>query len=228
MPCTAKAWEARRNDTMKVSNAADIDMVITTRELGMLLRQSGIDFALLPDSTVDSPLGPYSGAGTIFGATGGVMEAAVRTAYAVTEKKELGDLNFMPARGLDAVKEAKLTLGGKEVRIAIVHQLGNVDAVVQKVRAALAAGKEPPWHFIEIMACRGGCVTGGGQPYGATDEVRVKRAAALYTDDKKSAVRTSHQNPLIIEVYDKFLGAPNSEKAHHLLHTKYTARELYS
>jgi NADH-quinone oxidoreductase subunit G len=228
MPCAAKAWEARRHKDMQVSGAPDIDQVITTREFAALLRRNGVDFASLAESPVDNPLGPYSGAGTIFGATGGVMEAAVRTAYALLEKKELGDLNFTPVRGLDSVKETEVTVAGKKLRLAVVHQLGNVDAVVQQVRAALAAGKETPYHFIEVMACRGGCVTGGGQPYGATDEVRVKRAAALYQDDKNSEVRTSHQNPLIIEAYDKFLGEPNSEKAHHLLHTHYTVRELYS
>jgi NADH-quinone oxidoreductase subunit G len=185
-----------------------------------------VDFAGLPESAADNPLGPYSGAGTIFGATGGVMEAAVRTAYALVEKKELSDLNFVPARGIKDVKEAELMLGGKKLRIAIVHQLGNVDAVVERVRAARDAGLEPPWHFIEVMACRGGCVAGGGQPYGATDAVRKQRAAALYSDDEHCEIRVSHKNPQVTVVYDKFLGQPNSEKAHHLLHTAYTARDV--
>ncbi|MDR1786350.1 MAG: [FeFe] hydrogenase, group A [Spirochaetaceae bacterium] len=228
MPCAAKAWEARRDGNMQVSGAPDIDMVITTREFASLIRMYGIDFASLPESAADNPLGPYSGAATIFGATGGVMEAAVRTAYAVVEKKELGDLNFTPVRGLDAVKEAAVTLGGKEVRLAVVHQLGNVDAVVQRVLSALGDKKEPPYHFIEVMSCRGGCVAGGGQPYGADDEIRLKRAAALYRDDTNSAVRTSHGNPLVQEVYKKFLHGPNSHEAHHLLHTTYTERKLYS
>ena len=228
MPCSAKAWEARRDKNMQVSGAPDIDMVITTREFAMLVKQCGIDFAALDEIPADSPLGPYSGAGTIFGATGGVMEAAVRTAYALVEKKELSDLDFMPARGLASVKEAKVTLGGKEVRIAIVHQLANVEPVVQKVRQALAEKKEPPYHFIEVMTCRGGCVAGGGQPYGADDEVRVQRAKALYQDDLDCQVRVSHKNPLIQELYAKFLHEPNSHEAHHLLHTSYTKRELYS
>jgi NADH-quinone oxidoreductase subunit G len=227
MPCAAKAWEARRDKNMQVSGGPDIDMVITTREFASLIRRYGIDFASLPESAADSPLGPYSGAGTIFGATGGVMEAAVRTAYAVVEKKELGSLNFTPVRGLDAVKEAAVTLGGKEVRLAVVHQLGNVDAVVQKVQKALAEKKEPPYHFIEVMSCRGGCVAGGGQPYGADDAVRVKRAAALYADDTRCEVRVSHKNPLVQELYQKFLHEPNSREAHHLLHTTYTERALY-
>jgi NADH-quinone oxidoreductase subunit G len=228
MPCTAKAWEARRDKNMQVSGTPDIDMVITTREFATLIKAYGIDFAAIDESAADSPLGPYTGAATIFGATGGVMEAAVRTAYAVVEKKELGDLNYTPVRGLEAVKEAKVMLGGNEVRLAVVHQLGNVDAVVQKVRKALAEKKEPPYHFIEVMTCRGGCVAGGGQPYGADDEVRVKRAQALYQDDLNSEQRVSHKNPLVIELYQKHLKEPNSHEAHHLLHTTYTERELYS
>jgi NADH-quinone oxidoreductase subunit G len=228
MPCTAKAWEARRDKNMQASGADDIDMVITTRELAMLIRTYGIDFASIEESPADSPLGPYTGAATIFGATGGVMEAAVRTAYAVVEKKELGDLNFTPVRGLEAVKETKVTLGGKEIRLAVVHQLGNVDAVVQKIRKALAEKKEPPYHFVEVMTCRGGCVAGGGQPYGADDDVRVKRAQALYQDDLNSEVRVSHKNPLVLSLYKDFLKEPNGHEAHHLLHTTYTKRELYS
>ncbi|AEE15781.1 NADH-dependent [FeFe] hydrogenase, group A6 [Treponema brennaborense] len=227
MPCTAKAYEARRNDDMKSSGASDVDLVLTTRELAMLIRQAGIDFVNLEESAADNPLGPYSGAGTIFGATGGVMEAAVRTAYALVTKKELGNINLTPVRGLEAVKASEIDLDGTKIRVAVVHQMGNVDKVVQQVREALAAGKEPPYHFIEVMACRGGCVAGGGQPYGATDEVRSKRAAALYRDDDDCAVRVSHKNPEIVKLYDRFLGKPCSEKSHHLLHTKYTARSLY-
>ncbi len=227
MPCTAKAYEARRNDDMKSSGASDVDLVLTTRELAMLIRQAGIDFVNLEESAADNPLGPYSGAGTIFGATGGVMEAAVRTAYALVTKKELGNINLTPVRGLEAVKASEIDLDGTKIRVAVVHQMGNVDKVVQQVREALAAGKEPPYHFIEVMACRGGCVAGGGQPYGATDEVRSKRAAALYRDDDDCAVRVSHKNPEIVKLYDRFLGKPCGEKSHHLLHTKYTARSLY-
>ncbi|MDR0909075.1 MAG: [FeFe] hydrogenase, group A [Spirochaetaceae bacterium] len=228
MPCTAKAWEARRNKDMYTSGAADTDLVITTREFAQLIKEAGIDFANLPESGADSPLGPYSGAGTIFGATGGVMEAALRTAYALVEGKEMPNPDYMPARGLEGVKEAALTLGGKEVRIAIIHQLGNVDAVIQKIRGEITAGKEPSYHFIEIMACRGGCVAGGGQPYGPTDEIRLLRAKALYTDDKDSKVRCSHDNPLVKEMYSKHLGAPCGEKSHHLLHTHYEKRELFA
>ncbi|MBN1617075.1 MAG: iron hydrogenase small subunit [Spirochaetales bacterium] len=227
MPCTAKKYECKRNDDMKSSGFQDVDTVLTTRELARFIKQAGIDFNLLEEEEADNPLGPYSGAGTIFGATGGVMEAAIRTAYAVIVGKELGDINFTPARGLKDVKEAKVDVNGTEVRIAVVHQLGNVEEVLTKVREAKAAKKEPPYHFIEVMACRGGCVAGGGQPYGATDEVRAQRAAGLYTDDEQSDIRVSHKNPNVQAIYSEFLKEPNSEKAHHLLHTHYIKRELY-
>ncbi len=227
MPCTAKKYECKRNDDMKSSGFQDVDTVLTTRELARIIRQAGIDFSLLEEEEADNPLGPYTGAGTIFGATGGVMEAALRTAYAVIVGKELGDIDFMPARGLKDVKEAKVDVNGTEVRVAVVHQLGNVEPVLASVREAIAAKKDVPYHFIEVMACRGGCVAGGGQPYGATDEVRTQRAGGLYTDDAKSAIRVSHKNPSVQAVYAEFLKEPNSEKAHHLLHTHYVKRELY-
>ncbi len=227
MPCTAKKYERKRNDDMKSSGFDDVDSVLTTRELARFIRQAGIDFNSLEESEADNPLGPYTGAGTIFGATGGVMEAAIRTAYAVITGQELSDINFMPARGLEGVKEAKVDVKGTEVRIAVVHQLGNVDAVVSKVREAIAAKAEPPYHFIEVMACRGGCIAGGGQPYGATDEVRAKRIAGLYKDDVDSKIRVSHKNPYVQQVYTEFFKEPNSEKAHHLLHTHYVERPLY-
>lgn len=228
MPCTAKKYEARRDESMNSSGYPDVDTSLTTREFARLILQAGIDdFNSLEESEPDNPLGPYSGAGTIFGATGGVMEAAVRSAHFLVTKKELGDINFTAVRGLDAVKTAEVDLGGTKIRIAVVHQLGNVDAVVQQVRDAVANGTEMPYHFIEIMACRGGCVGGGGQPYGANDVIRLKRARGLYTDDEQSAIRVSHKNPLIAAVYSEYFGEPNSKKAHHLLHTHYTKRPLY-
>jgi NADH-quinone oxidoreductase subunit G len=172
-------------------------------------------------------MGPYTGAGTIFGATGGVMEAAVRTAYYLVTKKELGDVNFKPVRGLQGVKEAEVDLDGKKIRIAVAHQMGNIAAVLEKIRAARKNGTEMPYHFVEVMACRGGCIAGGGQPYGCTDEVRQKRIDGLYRDDEKSTYRVSHANPFIRKVYDGFLGEPNSHKAHELLHTHYEPRPLY-
>ena len=228
MPCTAKAYEARRDENMKSSGYQDVDKVLTTRELASLIRQAGIDFVSLPDSEADSPIGPYTGAATIFGATGGVMEAAVRTAYKLVTGNELGDVNYTPVRGLEGVKKAEVDLNGTKVKLAVVHQMGNVDAVVQEIRKAAEEGKERPYDFIEVMACRGGCVTGGGQPYGHNDELRVKRANALYQDDETHEIRCSHQNPLITKIYDEYFGKPNSEKAHHLLHTTYTKRDLYN
>jgi len=227
MPCTAKKYECKRNEDMNSSGFQDVDNVLTTRELARFIKQSGIDFNDLPEEEADNPLGPYTGAATIFGATGGVMEAALRTAYAVITGKELGDINFIPARGLKNVKEAKVDVAGTEVRIAVVHQLGNVEEVLKIVRDAKAAKKDPPYHFIEVMACRGGCISGGGQPYGANDAIRAKRAAGLYTDDERSTIRVSHKNEAVLAVYTEFLKEPNSEKAHHLLHTHYIKRELY-
>ncbi len=227
MPCTAKKYEAHRDENMNSSGAPDVDEVITTREFARLIRQAGIDFNDLEDSEPDSPLGPYTGAGTIFGATGGVMEAAVRTAYHLVTKGELTDLDYKPVRGLEGVKAAEVKVGDVTVKLAVVHQLGNIEKVVEQVRQEIAEGKELSYHFVEVMACRGGCVAGGGQPYGATDEIRAKRAAGLYQDDKDSEIRVSHKNPLILKVYKDFFGEPNHGKAHHLLHTTYTKRELY-
>ena len=235
MPCTAKKWETHRNDDMKSAGkflgkdtGYDVDIVITTRELARMIKQAGIDILALGDEEADSPLGPYTGAGTLFGVTGGVMEAAVRSAYYLVTNKELADINFKPVRGLDGVKEAEVDFNnGTKIRIAVAHQMGNIAAVLDTIREAKAAGKEPPYHFVEVMACRGGCVAGGGQPYGATDEVRRKRASGIYLDDEKSQYRCSHQNPCINQVYKEFLGEPNGKKAHELLHTGYLERKLY-
>jgi len=241
MPCTAKKGETRRNEDMKSAGkflgqdiGYDVDISITTRELARMIKQAGIDVLNLSDEEADNPMGPYTGAGTIFGTTGGVMEAAVRSAYFLVNNKELPDVNLKPVRGLDGVKAAEIDFGvpilngaGTKIRIAVAHQLGNIAAVLDEIKKAREAGKEPPYHFVEVMACRGGCVAGGGQPYGATDEVRGKRAKGLYIDDEKSAYRCSHQNPYINQVYKEFLDEPNGHKAHELLHTKYTERKLY-
>ena len=235
MPCTAKKWETRRNDDMKSAGkflgleaGYDVDIVITTRELARMIKQAGIDILKLDDEEADSPMGPYTGAGTIFGVTGGVMEAAVRSAYYLVTGKELPDVNFQPARGLEGVKEGEVDFGnGLKIRIAVAHQMGNIAKVLDEIRDAKAAGKEPPYHFVEVMACRGGCIAGGGQPYGATDEVRSQRTTGLYHDDEKAQYRCSHLNPCIAQVYKEFLGEPNGHKAHDLLHTKYVERELY-
>jgi NADH-quinone oxidoreductase subunit G len=227
MPCTAKKYESGRNEDMFSSGERDVDVVLTTRELARMIKQAGIDLVNLPDAEADSPMGPYTGAGTIFGATGGVMEAALRSAYYLITKEELKDVNFTGVRGLSGIKEARVHIKGIEVRVAVAHQMGNIAAVLEEVRQAKEQGKDVPWHFIEVMACRGGCIGGGGQPYGATDEVRQKRIAGIYNDDVKSTYRCSHQNPYITQIYKEFLGAPNGQKAHKLLHTHYKPQPLY-
>jgi len=235
MPCTAKKSESRRNDDMKSSGHGwDVDIVITTRELARMIKQSGIEMLKLDDEESDNPLGPYTGAGTIFGVTGGVMEAALRSAYHMVTKKDLGDVNFTAVRGLEGVKVAEVDFGvpvgghGTKIRIAVAHQMGNIAEVLDTIRDAREAGQEVPYHFVEVMACRGGCIGGGGQPHGCTDEVRQQRTAGIYTDDEKSTLRCSYQNPHISEVYKEFLTEPGSHKAHELLHTEYIARDLYT
>jgi NADH-quinone oxidoreductase subunit G len=228
MPCTAKKYEIVRSESMYSSGCQDIDVSITTRELSRMIKSAGIDFLNLPDEDADAPLGIYTGAGTIFGATGGVMEAALRTAYHLVTGQELMNVDLEDVRGIEGIKEARIKMAGKEVRVAVAHQMGNIEKVLDMVKEAKAKGKELPWHFIEVMACRGGCVGGGGQPYGATDEIRKKRMAGIYKDDSIHKIRCSHQNPAIKQVYEEFLGKPLSHKSHELLHTKYTPRPLYT
>ncbi|HRS65752.1 MAG TPA: [FeFe] hydrogenase, group A, partial [Spirochaetia bacterium] len=227
MPCTAKKYENGRNKDMYSSGYKDVDVTLTTRELARMIKQAGIDLVNLPDSEPDSPMGPYTGAGVIFGATGGVMEAALRTAYHLITNQELKDVNFTAVRGISGVKETRLHINGIEVRVAVAHQMGNIAAVLNEIRRAKAEGRETPWHFIEVMACRGGCIGGGGQPYGATDEIREKRISGIYQDDEKSTYRCSHHNPYIKQVYDEFLGEPNGHKSHELLHTHYESKPIY-
>ena len=228
MPCTAKKFEIQRSAEMSSSGQQDIDVSLTTRELCRMIKSAGIDFRNLPeDERVDSLLGDYTGAGTIFGVTGGVMEAALRTAHWALTKERLPTMELKAIRGLDGVKEATLKVAGKDVRVAVAHCMGNIEKVLEKVRDARAKGKEPPYHFIEVMACRGGCVGGGGQPYGATDEIRKQRAAGIYRDDEKSAFRCSHENPMVQKLYADFLGAPLGKKSHQLLHTGYSKRKKY-
>ena len=228
MPCTSKKYEITRDEKMFASGSQDVDCVLTTRELARLLKQSGIDFLGLPDEEADSPIGAYTGAGTIFGATGGVMEAALRTAYNLVTGKEYEGITFEAVRGMDGIRSAELNIDGKTIRVAIAHGIANVKELLQEIRDAKAEGKEPPYHFIEVMACRGGCIAGGGQPYGTKDDVREKRIAGLYQDDETSELRCSHHNPSIQEIYQNFLEKPGSSKAHKLLHTHYTSRPLYT
>jgi NADH-quinone oxidoreductase subunit G len=227
MPCTAKKFENGRDKTMFSSGQKDVDVTLTTRELARMIKQAGIDLLNLPESEPDSPMGPNTGAGVIFGATGGVMEAALRTAYTLITSEELKDVNFTGVRGLSGIKEARIDIKGTEVRVAVAHQMGNIAAVLERVKKAKAEGKETPWHFIEVMACRGGCIGGGGQPYGCTDEVRTARIRGIYDADEQSTYRCSHHNPFIKQVYAEFLEKPGSHKAHELLHTHYESKPLY-
>ncbi|HDQ13389.1 MAG TPA: ferredoxin, partial [Sediminispirochaeta sp.] len=205
----------------------DVDVVLTTRELARLIKASGIDFRSLPDEKADSPIGSYSGAGTIFGNTGGVMEAAIRSAYNFVTGKDMPDMQVDAVRGMDGVRSGEVEVDGKKIRVAVAHGMANVGSILREVRQAREEGKEPPYHFIEVMACRGGCIAGGGQPYGTNDEVRAKRIAGIYKDDASAVVRASYQNPEIQQIYREFLGEPLSEKSHQLLHTHYTPRPIY-
>jgi NADH-quinone oxidoreductase subunit G len=212
---------------MSSSGYQDVDISITTREFARMIKQSGIDFVSIPDEESDHMLGTYTGAGTIFGATGGVMEAALRTAYFYVTGQDAPKVEFDVTRGLKGVKEGSIEIAGKTIRIAVAHGLANVEQVLEKVRAAKAAGEETPYHFVEVMACNGGCVGGGGQPYGATNELRTKRAAGLYNEDSTGKLRCSHHNPAIKDLYTTFLGEPAGHKAHDLLHTSYTVLPEY-
>jgi iron-only hydrogenase group A len=227
MPCTAKKYEITRSEKMYSSGQQDVDVVLTTRELSRLIKTMGIDFSNLADSEADSPIGAYSGAATIFGVTGGVMEAAVRTAYNLVTGKELDKVEVDAVRGMDGVRAGEVDMDGTKVRVAIAHGMANISQVLDEVREARDTGKEPPYHFIEVMACRGGCIAGGGQPYGTNDEIRAKRIAGIYKDDEASKIRCSHQNPEIAQIYEDFLEKPLSHKSHELLHTNYTPRPLY-
>ncbi len=218
MPCTAKKFEAARPE-MCDSGYRDVDYVLTTRELARMIKEQGIDFAGLPDSDYDDPLGESTGAAVIFGATGGVMEAALRTAYEVITGERLEDIDITAVRGMEGVREAAIQVGDLQLKAAVAHGLGNAAKVLDK----LAAG-EGDWHFIEIMACPGGCLGGGGQPIPTSPEIRQARADAVYEADRRLPIRRSHENPSVKRIYEEFLGEPLSDKSHHLLHTKYTER----
>ncbi len=228
MPCTSKKFEVKRGSSMFASGVQDVDVSITTREFARMVKQSGLDLTGMdPEAQPDSPLGEYTGAGVIFGASGGVMEAALRTAAAMIEGKEPDNLEFAPIRGLEGVKTMKTTVAGKEIRIAVAHGLRNVESVMESVKKAEAEGQEPPWHFIEVMACPGGCVGGGGQGARISDSIRRRRSEGLYADDRAKKARCSHQNPAVKKVYEEFLGKPLGEQSMKLLHTSYTPLPLY-
>lgn len=230
MPCTAKKFEKER-EQLKVNGLADVDAVLTTRELAKLIKRSGIDFRRLPDEEFDQDLlGEYTGAGVIFGVTGGVMEAALRTVYHVLTGKEHDLIEFDEVRGFDGIKEASIDIDGTVVNVAIAHGMKNAKVLLDEIRD----GKSK-YHFIEIMGCPGGCIAGGGQPIVRScfmpdedadiyDTYKDKRAAAIYSEDERQVVRQSHNNTQIKKLYEDFLGEPNSHKAHELLHTTYEAR----
>ena len=231
MPCTAKKFEIRRDQYMSATGVQDTDVVLTTRELARMIKSAGIDFTNLPEEEADELLGAYTGAGTIFGVTGGVMEAALRTAYClITGEAQPPSIDFNEVRGMEGVKTATIDIKGTKVNIAVAHQMGNVEKVLDQVREDIKNGVKPRYDFIEVMACRGGCIGGGGQPTGATDAVRALRTAGIYTDDEKCVLRMSHLNPQVQALYKDYLGATGAnggEKAEHLLHTHYHKRDLY-
>lgn len=237
MPCTAKKWEIKRSKDMSSSGYQDVDVSLTTRELCRMIKQSGIDFRSLPEEIADNPLGEYSGAGTIFGVTGGVMTAALRTAYFYITDEELGEINFKAIEGLEGIKEAEIDIKGTKVKIAVAHGCGNIETILNRIREAKANGEEMPYHFVEVMACRGGCISGGGQPRvmmpgqpkprGITDDIRRKRAAGLMNEDLHAKNRLSHHNESVKALYKEYLGEAGGEKAHKLLHTHYVARAPY-
>ena len=234
MPCTAKKSEKARPE-LSVNGISDVDAVLTTRELAKLIKRSGINFTKLPDEDFDNDIvGDYTGAGVIFGTTGGVMEAALRTAAFKLTGEELPSPNLTQVRGFDGIKEATFTIGGKEIKVAVAHGMKNAKVLLDDIRA----GKSE-YLFIEIMGCPGGCIAGGGQPYvkpcflpnednDILDTYKQKRASALYQEDESKALRASHKNPQIIKLYEEYLEKPNSRKAHELLHTHYTAKERFS
>jgi len=233
MPCTAKKYEADRPE-MRSSGYKDVDYVLTTRELAVMIKQAGIDFRTLEESNYDSVMGDSTGAAVIFGATGGVMEAALRTAYEIVTGREVPfrNLEITPVRGMEGVKEATVKiegtteewrfLEGAELKVAIAHGLVNANKLMKAVSEGKAA-----YHFVEIMACPGGCIGGGGQPIPTNMEIRKLRMAAIYSEDTNMPLRKSHENPEVIAIYRDFLEKPNGHKSHELLHTHYIKRESY-
>ncbi len=227
MPCIAKKFERTRDDMQGVGYD-DVDTVITTRELARMIKQANIDFVSLEDSNFDNPMGEATGAGAIFGTTGGVMEAALRTVSEVLTNKPLEKVEFEEIRGEKGIKKATVKIGDKEVKIVVASGLKNAEKIMKEIQEGKA-----DYQFVEIMACPGGCVMGGGQPIKSSKirrevDVRKKRADALYTIDEKSTIRKSHENPILKKIYEEYLGEPGGHKAHELLHTSYTEREKYN
>jgi iron-only hydrogenase group A len=233
MPCTAKKYEAKRpemdgafhywKEKLKLKDEEhffDVDFSLTTRELARMFSEAGINFSDLPEEQFDSPLGESTGAAAIFGATGGVMEAALRTAYELYTGKTLYDVNFTSVRGFQGIKEADINLNGTVIKVAVAHTLKNAGILLEQIKNGTS-----PYVFIEVMACPGGCIGGGGQPIPTNAETREKRAASIYYEDDHKVIRKSHENPEIITIYADFFKKPLGEKSHHLLHTHYRERE---
>jgi NADH-quinone oxidoreductase subunit G/NADP-reducing hydrogenase subunit HndD len=221
MPCTAKKFECQRPE-MDDSGYQDVDYVLTTREAAAMMKEAGIDLPTLPNSEYDLPLGMSTGAGAIFGNTGGVMEAAIRTAYAVLTGRELEDVNVEAVRGIEGLRKAEVPVDNVlKLKAVVAHGLANARQVLEGIRN----GEFKDFHFIEIMCCPGGCIGGGGQPYPTSEEIRKARIAAIYEEDEAMALRKSHDNPAVKMLYEEFLGEPLGHKSHELLHTHYTPRE---
>jgi NADP-reducing hydrogenase subunit HndD len=226
MPCTAKKFEAGREDE-NAAGAPDCDVALTTREIGRMMKRAGLEFDLLPDEDFDSPLGQSTGAATIFGATGGVMEASLRTAVEWATGVEANSLDFTEVRGQQGIKEATYKVGDDELNVAVVSGLANAKILLDKVISG-----EKTYHFIEIMGCPGGCINGGGQPVQLAHvrnfvDLQNLRAAVLYNQDKGAKIRKSHQNPAAQKLYDEWLEKPGSQLAHKILHTSYKKRSPF-
>ncbi|NOY60847.1 MAG: 2Fe-2S iron-sulfur cluster binding domain-containing protein [Calditrichaeota bacterium] len=221
MPCTAKKYECQRPE-MNASGFQDVDAVLTTREAAVMMKQLGIHLPDLPEDEYDKPLGISTGAGVIFGNTGGVMEAALRTVYEVLTEKPLDNIEITAVRGMEGVRKAEIQIGDLKVRGAVANGLANARSLLEKISSG-----EEDYHFVEIMACPGGCIGGGGQPVPTSSEIRQKRMEAIYRADRGLKIRKSHENPAVLKLYEEFLGEPNSHKAHQLLHTHYSAKSIY-
>ena len=227
MPCIAKKYERQREE-LKVNGISDVDAVITTRELARMIKQANIDFPKLEDEEFDNPMGEATGAGAIFGTTGGVMEAALRAAYELITGEELQNVEFEQVRGAKGIKKATVQMGDKEVRVAVAHGLGNAKKIMEEIKSGKA-----DYQFVEVMACPGGCIMGGGQPIKnsktrATVDVRRKRAEAMYSIDERSTIRKSQDNPILKAIYKEYIGQPGEHRAHELLHTHYEKKEKYN
>ena len=226
MPCTAKKFESQRPE-LASTGYPDVDVVLTTRELARMIREAGIDFTELPERHFDDPMGEATGAAVIFGATGGVMEAALRTVAEILEGKSLDNFEYTAVRGVEGIKEATVEAGGMKIKAAVAHGTGNARKLLERIKKG-----EADYHFVEIMACPGGCVNGGGQPIQPSQvrswiDLRSERAKAIYEEDKSLPIRKSHENPRVKKLYEEYFEHPGSHKAHHLLHTHYAARENY-